>query len=43
MAQTGPAKRGDTETIKRHIQMLDNQLEKQKIYQLLSESINKRS
>lgn len=37
-AQTGPAKRNDTETIQKHIELLKQPLQK-KIYQLMSESI----
>lgn len=43
LAQTGPAKRGDVETINNHIHLLDNEIEKQKIYKLLSQSIKNRS
>ncbi len=38
MAQTGPAKRNDKKTIKRHLKMLDNPLHKA-IYEMLTESI----
>ena len=38
-AQTGPAKRNDTQTIKNHLEDLN--LEQQKIYQLLTKSIQK--
>jgi len=38
-AQTGPAKRNDTQTIKNHLKDLN--LEQQKIYQLLTKSIQK--
>lgn len=41
-AQTGPAKRGDLETIEKHKMLLKNDIEKEKIYQLLTESIKKR-
>lgn len=37
-AQTGPARRNDVETMQRHLEQLENPLQK-KIYQLLSESI----
>lgn len=36
-AQTGPAKRNDTQTIKNHLEDLN--LEQKKIYQLLTKSI----
>ncbi|MAD50644.1 MAG: DUF2520 domain-containing protein [Flavobacteriales bacterium] len=42
MAQTGPAKRGDSETIEKHIKLLESNIEKEKIYKLLTESIKKR-
>ena len=38
MAQTGPAKRDDQKTIRRHLKLLDNALHKD-IYELLTESI----
>lgn len=38
MAQTGPAKRGDKKTIKKHLQAIDNEIHK-KIYELLTQSI----
>ncbi|MBS3914599.1 MAG: DUF2520 domain-containing protein [Bacteroidetes bacterium] len=38
-AQTGPAKRGDIATIERHMQMLKNDSEYAKIYELLSNYI----
>ncbi len=40
--QTGPAKRGDEQTIERHINQLTNHPEYQELYQLLSEQIKKR-
>ena len=43
MTQTGPAKRGDLDTIKEHIMLLENEKEKLNIYQLLTESIKSRS
>ncbi len=42
MAQTGPAKRGDFETIAKHLMLLENDDEKKEIYQLLTASIKKR-
>ena len=41
-AQTGPAKRGDFETIEKHLMLLQNDEEKKEIYQLLTASIKKR-
>lgn len=38
-AQTGPALRNDQEIIKKHLEMLTNEPEKQLIYQLISEQI----
>lgn len=40
-AQTGPAKRNDQGVIEKHIELLDNDLELQNIYKLLTESIKK--
>ena len=40
MAQTGPAKRNDKKTIKRHLKMLDNEHHKT-IYELLTQSIKR--
>ena len=40
MAQTGPAKRNDKKTIKRHLKQLDN-VEHKKIYELMTQSIQK--
>ncbi|WP_289044228.1 DUF2520 domain-containing protein [uncultured Olleya sp.] len=40
MAQTGPAKRNDKKTIKRHLKLLDNP-EHEAIYKLMTESIKK--
>ena len=42
LAQTGPAKRGDFETIAKHLKLLENDDEKKEIYQLLTASIKKR-
>ena len=42
-AQTGPAKRGDFETIEKHLMLLQNDEEKKEIYQLLTASIKKRN
>lgn len=39
-SQTGPAMRGDTDTMNKHLELLDD--EQQKIYKLLSESIQLR-
>ena len=41
-SQTGPAKRGDFETIAKHLKLLENDDEKKEIYQLLTASIKKR-
>jgi predicted short-subunit dehydrogenase-like oxidoreductase (DUF2520 family) len=41
--QTGPAKRGDTEILDEHIQLLKDNPKLQQIYKLLSESIEKES
>ena len=38
--QTGPAKRGDQETIRKHLKFLDENPELQKLYSLLSEGIS---
>ena len=38
MAQTGPAKRNDHKTIKRHLKQIENE-EHRKIYELLTQSI----
>lgn len=40
MAQTGPAKRNDKKTIKRHLKQLENE-EHREIYELLTASIQK--
>ena len=40
MAQTGPAKRNDKKTIKRHLKLLDNP-HQEDIYKLMTESIKK--
>ena len=40
MAQTGPAKRNDKKTIKKHIKLLDNEIHED-IYKLLTESIQR--
>ncbi|MCA0131857.1 Rossmann-like and DUF2520 domain-containing protein [Winogradskyella alexanderae] len=40
MAQTGPAKRNDKKTIKRHLKLIENQ-EHKAIYELLTKSIKK--
>ncbi|MCX6275922.1 MAG: DUF2520 domain-containing protein [Bacteroidetes bacterium] len=42
-AQTGPAKRGDAKIIEEHLAMLKNEPSLQKIYKLLSESIEQES
>ena len=42
LAQTGPAKRGDFETIAKHLMILENDYEKKEIYELLTASIKKR-
>ena len=42
-AQTGPASRKDLLTIERHLSHLNTDLEKKEIYQILTESILKRS
>jgi len=39
-AQTGPAKRNDSETIKKHIDLLDKKIDK-KVYKAISKSIKK--
>ncbi len=41
MAQTGPAKRNDKKTIKRHLKHLENNQHHKAIYKLLTESIQK--
>ncbi len=41
--QTGPAVRGDEETINRHLQQLQNQPELQKLYQLLTRLIRQQN
>ena len=38
-AQTGPAKRGDSQTIEKHLKFLENDSEKKEIYQLLTQAI----
>ncbi len=40
-AQTGPAVRGDKNVMKKHLDMLDNDPDMQRIYRLLSENIQK--
>ena len=40
MAQTGPAKRNDKKTIRKHLKLLENQHHKD-IYELLTTSIQK--
>ena len=40
MAQTGPAKRNDKKTIKRHLKLLDNE-HHEAIYKLMTSSIKK--
>ena len=40
MAQTGPAKRNDKKTIKKHLKLLDNEIHED-IYKLLTESIQR--
>ncbi|MCL5128451.1 MULTISPECIES: Rossmann-like and DUF2520 domain-containing protein [unclassified Algibacter] len=40
-AQTGPAIRRDKKTIKKHLRILDNNIEHKKIYELLTSSIQK--
>ena len=42
LAQTGPARRGDFETVEKHLMLLKNDEEKKEIYQLLTASIKKR-
>jgi predicted short-subunit dehydrogenase-like oxidoreductase (DUF2520 family) len=42
-AQTGPAHRKDTKTIKKQLKLLEGDAEKQQLYQLLTDSIIKRS
>lgn len=39
--QTGPAKRGDAKTIKKHLDMLASEPDTQKVYRVMSESIFK--
>ena len=41
MVQTGPAKRNDKKTIKRHLKQLENNSHHQDIYKLLTASIQK--
>ena len=38
--QTGPAKRGDLDTIKKHLDILDNNANRKELYKLLSTMIN---
>lgn len=38
-SQTGPARRGDQETINKHLQLLENKSQFQELYQLISKSI----
>lgn len=40
--QTGPAMRGDVETMKKHLQMLENRPDLAEIYRMLSEAIERR-
>jgi predicted short-subunit dehydrogenase-like oxidoreductase (DUF2520 family) len=40
-AQTGPAKRGDTQTMHKHLALLENYPPYKKIYELISDSISK--
>ena len=40
-AQTGPAKRNDKKTIKKHLRLLENNKEHTKIYELLTASIQR--
>jgi len=40
LLQTGPAIRGDEQTMKRHLKLLDQNKELKKLYKLLSKSIN---
>ena len=42
LAQTGPARRGDKETMARHIELLDGEPEIQAVYQIISEQILKK-
>lgn len=42
-AQTGPARRGDTATLHRHLDLLNSQPDLQEIYRLLSDAIVKRN
>jgi predicted short-subunit dehydrogenase-like oxidoreductase (DUF2520 family) len=39
--QTGPAKRGDLKTIKKHIALLENDKSLQSIYKLITKRISK--
>ncbi|HRF40646.1 MAG TPA: DUF2520 domain-containing protein, partial [Saprospiraceae bacterium] len=41
-AQTGPARRGDSATMQRHLDLLNGQPHLQEMYRLLSEEILKR-
>lgn len=41
-AQTGPAKRHDENTIKKHLELLNNEAEKKEVYALLTEIIKKK-
>ena len=41
-AQTGPAKRNDTQTINKHLELLSEYPEFQEIYKLLSNQITKK-
>lgn len=40
-AQTGPAKRGDTQTMNKHLTLLENYPRYKKIYEMISDSISK--
>ena len=41
-AQTGPARRGDENTIKKHLDLLEGNPEYKQLYQLISEQILKK-
>ena len=40
--QTGPAKRGDEKTIKKHLQLLEKYAEQKKVYELFTSLIKKK-
>lgn len=42
-ALTGPAKRGDVNTISKHLSLLDNKIEEKKIYEMLTDYIMNKS